>query len=112
MTSDTDTTDLLGCFEQVDVHRKRRAFLVELNAFYQDLMRALLVWGGHEAQGRALVTQLRSAKRAPSAAFFPPLAHALAVFFPCSPVAFARLSPESVQQRCSRKQGVLWECVA
>ena len=64
MTSDTDTTDLLGCFEQVDVHRKRRAFLVDFNAFYQDLMRALLVRCGHEAQGLALVTQLRFTKRA------------------------------------------------
>ena len=60
MTSDTDTTDLLGCFEQVDVQRKRRAFLVDFDTFYQDLMRTLLVGQGHKVQGLEQMTRLRS----------------------------------------------------
>jgi len=61
MTSDTDTTDLLGCFEQVDVQRKRRNFVVALNAFHEELMRALLTWQGNNPQALAFMAELSGA---------------------------------------------------
>ncbi|EKX38425.1 hypothetical protein GUITHDRAFT_77201, partial [Guillardia theta CCMP2712] len=42
MTSDTDTTDLLGCFEQLEQHKRRRTFLSSLHAWTDDLFRYIL----------------------------------------------------------------------
>ena len=61
MTSDTDTTDLLGCFEQVDVQRKRRTFIVAFNDLHEQLVRALLTWQGSNAKALAFVTELGGA---------------------------------------------------
>ncbi len=61
MTSDTDTTDLLGCFEQVDVQRKRRGFIVAFNALLEQLMRALLTWQGGNPKALAFMTELSGA---------------------------------------------------
>jgi len=58
MTSDTDTTDLLGCFEQVDVQRKRRNFVVAFNSFHEQLMRALFTWQGNNPQALAFMAEL------------------------------------------------------
>jgi len=59
MTSDTDTTDLLGCFEQVDVQRKRRSFVVAFNVLHEQLMRALLTWQGGNPKALAFMAELR-----------------------------------------------------
>ena len=59
VTSDTDTTDLLGCFEQVDVQRKRRSFVVAFDALQEQLMRALLTWQGGDPNALAFMTELR-----------------------------------------------------
>ena len=43
MTSDTDTTDLLGCFEQVDVQRRTRRIVTLFKTLVENLCRELFL---------------------------------------------------------------------
>ena len=68
VTSDTDTTDLLGCFEQVDLQRRRRAFLAAVRSSLAALSRRLLLepgvgGGGRRAEALAAAADL-NARRA------------------------------------------------
>jgi len=43
ITSSTDSTELLGCFEQVDANRSQRQFATEYNQLYEDVSRCLMI---------------------------------------------------------------------
>ena len=49
LTSDTDTTDLLGCFEQVDLRRRLRRLVTRIGRAVHSACASLAVTGGAEA---------------------------------------------------------------